>query len=208
MNFNSLPVKPLRITSRFGPRNTGIKGASTYHKGIDLGGKGSDTPIYAVKRGVISQSYWNKVRGWVVLIKHDNQYTTLYQHLKAKSPLPVGTKVQAGQQIGIMGNTSETIKCGVHLHMELRLNGTPINPEPYLLNIKGVEEDMTETELRAIIKEEINAALSGKNTETSTWAAEPWAWGKDVGITDGTRPGGFTTREQVVTMMSRIMKGR
>lgn len=208
MYFNSLPVEPLRITSKFGPRNTGIEGASTYHKGIDLGGNGVNTPIYAVRYGVVSWNYWNNTRGWVVVIQHNGEYSTLYQHLKERSPLKAGTIVYSGQQIGIMGNSSKTIKCGVHLHMELHKNGKPIDPEPYLKNIKGVEEDMNEKELRSLVKAEVLSILSGKDTEVSAWATEAWEKAKKSGVTDGSNPKGYPTREQVIVMLDRANGGK
>lgn len=206
MYFNHLPVVPLRITSRFGKRNTGIKGASTFHRGIDLGGNGSDTPIYAVRRGVVITNTWNNVRGWVVVINHGDGYETLYQHLKSQSPLQIGEYVQAGTQIGIMGNTSKTIKCAVHLHFELHYKGKPIDPESHLKDIRGVEEDMTEKELRAIIKDEINSVLTGKGSTVSQWAEKDWKEAVKDGVTDGTHPKGYTTREQVIVMINRSMR--
>lgn len=201
--FNSLPTPKLRITSRYGKRNTGIKGASTFHRGIDLGGSGADTPIFAVRRGRIAKSFWDDVRGWVVIIKHNNRYSTLYQHLKQKSPLSVGDYVEAGQTIGVMGNTSKTLKCAVHLHMELHDNGVPVNFEHWLRDIRGVEADMTETELKQIIKAEINSAFIGDGKEVSSWAKEAWDEAVKKGITDGTKPHGYPTREQVIVMLSR-----
>lgn len=208
MEFNSLPVKPLRITSKFGPRNTGIKGASTNHKGIDLGGNKNlnETPILCVAPGHVKKNYWNNVRGWVVIVQH-GEYSTLYQHLKTKSPIPIGAEVVAGQQIGIMGNSSATLTIGTHLHFELWHNGVPIDPEPFLRNIKEDElATMTEQELRTIIREEIKNALNAKDSKVSNWAKADWDKAKSTGVTDGTRPGGYTTREQVVVMLER-MKG-
>lgn len=156
IQFNSLPVIPLRITSKFGPRNTGIKGASTYHKGIDLGRNKAlaETQICAVADGVVASNYWNKYRGWVIIIQH-NGFLTLYQHLKAQSVLKVGITVKSGQQLGIMGNSSDksVLSVAVHLHMELIVGGKQVDPEPYLKNIKEDEE----VEVKPI-KIEINGA--------------------------------------------------
>lgn len=139
--FNSLPLDaPLRITSKFGKRQTGISGASTNHQGVDLGRDFSkvQTNVLAVKDGFVSGNYWNDYRGWVVTINHGNCYSTLYQHLKKQSPLPVGTKVQAGDVIGILGASCnpKKIKIAPHLHFELHYQGRVINPESFLKNIK------------------------------------------------------------------------
>lgn len=210
MRFRSLPIDgPLRITSRFGPRNTGIKGASTYHQGIDLGRDFSklQTTILAVHSGTVSANYWNKYRGWVVVIQHNGVWSTLYQHLAAKSPVGVGKTVKAGETIGIMGNSSDkaVLQVAVHLHFELRKNGTPINPESYLKNIQEEGLDMTKQELEQLIEEKINKKLSGEGQEPSNWAKKSWAQATAEGIVDGSRPKGYTTREQVAQM---ILNGR
>ena len=167
--FNSLPVEPLRITSRFGKRNTGIKGASTDHKGIDLGRDftKTETKILSVKRGVVSANYWNDYKGWVVIVSHDG-FKTLYQHLKDKSPLPVGTEVQAGDVIGIMGASSNPAKLSIatHLHFELILNGKQVDPEPFFYHLE--EEDMTKEEVLKIIKE--SQTIYQKVTDLPEWA--------------------------------------
>ena len=210
MRFRSLPIDgPLRITSRFGPRNTGIKGASTYHQGIDLGRDFSklQTTILAVHSGTISANYWNKYRGWVVVIQHNDVWSTLYQHLAEKSLRGVGQTVKAGETIGVMGNSSDkaVLQVAVHLHFELRKNGTPINPERYLKNIQKEGLDMTKQELEQLIEEKINKKLSGEGQEPSNWAKKSWAQATAEGIVDGSRPKGYTTREQVAQM---ILNGR
>lgn len=201
--FNHLPVEPLRVTSKFGPRNTGIKGASTYHKGIDLGRDFSkaETSILSVADGIIFNNYWNDYKGWVVIIDHGD-FKTLYQHLKGKSLLVKEQKVKAGQQIGLMGASTKNIKnMAMHLHMELIVNGAQIDPLPYLKNIQE-EEDMTEAEVRKIVRE----MLAGDGDTPSPWAEDAWEDAKKKGITDGTKPQGSVTREQVVTMIERAAK--
>lgn len=178
MVFNHLPVEPLRVTSKFGPRNTGIKGASTYHKGIDLGRDftKSETAILSVADGTILNNYWNDYRGWVVIIQH-NEFQTLYQHLKAKSLLLKGVKVKAGQQVGIMGNSSNKTKLDVttHLHFELIVNGIQIDPLPYLKNIK--EEIMTKDEAKKILKEKV-----GLSDATIQFIADDYRYGDELAI--------------------------
>lgn len=204
--FNSLPTPSLRITSRYGRRNTGIDGASTFHRGIDLGGSGGETPILAVRRGVVAESYWNDIRGWVLVIEHSKKYRTLYQHLRERSPLPVGAYVMAGERIGTMGNSSKRLKIATHLHMELHENGKPIDFEPWLRDIRGIEDDMTEQELKNFIDQALRTALNGTNAEASSWAASSWAAATSKGIVDGKRPQGYVTREQAVLMIERALK--
>lgn len=172
MKFEHLPYEPPRITSRYGPRKTGIKGASTDHKGIDIGadkalykGNTNGGPVRAVLPYTVAESYYNAMRGWVVLLDHGridgNRIHTLYQHLKEKG-LPKGKRGQAGQIVGIMGNTG--VGAQLHLHFELRINGTPVDPEPYL---KGVD-DMTEAEVMKLIEQ--SRKVYKKPADLPEWA--------------------------------------
>ncbi len=68
-----------RITSYFGYRNTGIRGASTNHKGIDIS-VSYGTPIYAADGGVVSFSGYKGAMGYVVIIDHQNGFKTYYEH--------------------------------------------------------------------------------------------------------------------------------
>ena len=196
--FDYMPVNPVRITSKYGKRNTGIKGASTFHKGIDLGAnrKLLQTPIFSVCSGVVVKNEFHSIRGYYVIIKHDETYSTLYQHLKEKPALRIGEHVKAGQQIGIMGNTSAKLTIATHLHFELWENGKPIDPQPYLEG-KG----MTEAEMRKLIREE----LANANQPVSAWAKKDWQVATEQGIVDGTNPKGYVTREQLVAVIMRIL---
>ncbi len=59
-----------RVTSPFGKRNTGIKGASTNHRGIDIGGVYYSSTVYAAKAGTVIISSSNSVRGQYIVISH------------------------------------------------------------------------------------------------------------------------------------------
>ncbi len=148
MQLQHLPYTPLRITSGFGPRNTGIPGASTMHLGVDIGTDKSKPytatdggPVTAVLPGTVVSNYYNNARGWVILIDHGTidgkNVKTLYQHLK-QAGSAVGTKVKPGDWIGTMGNTG--IGAQLHLHFEIRINNVPVDPEPYLIKVKEEKE--------------------------------------------------------------------
>lgn len=208
MLFNSLPVNaPLRVTSKYGKRNTGIQGASTFHKGVDLGRDFSKptTEILSVSSGSVKSNYWNDYRGWVVIVDHGEGIETLYQHLAEQSPLLVGTRVAAGQVLGAMGNSSNPskLKTATHLHFELRVNGECINPLPYLENIVPDEvESMTKAELEVLIDEKIVAALNGNGAKApSKWAKESWEGAVEKGIVDSSKPKAYATREMVVQIL-------
>ncbi len=117
------------VTSEFGPRNTGIKGASTNHKGIDIAAP-ERTPIYAAADGVVCRNTCQttyvdgkrKMTGWGYYIKifHGGGYSTLYAHMYEPSPLHIGEEVKRGQVIGYVGQTG--VASGPHCHFEVWSN--------------------------------------------------------------------------------------
>lgn len=116
------------ITSYFGYRNTGIKGASTYHEGIDIA-NGYGTPIYASDGGTVSYSGWQGGYGYLVIIDHGNGYQTYYGH-NSSLLVSVGDHVYKGQQIAKMGSTG--VSSGNHCDFRIKLYGTFLNPLNYL----------------------------------------------------------------------------
>ena len=113
----SYPAKG-RITSEFSEAN----------KGIDIAGKVGDTVQAAADGKVVYAG--NSLRGYgnLVIIKHDNTYLTAYAH-NSKLLVKEGDAVRKGQKIAEMGDTDTT---SPKLHFELRVNGRPVNPTPYL----------------------------------------------------------------------------
>ncbi len=183
MKLQHLPYTPLRITSGFGPRNTGIPGASTYHLGVDIGTDKSKPytatdggPVTAVLPGQVISNYYNQYRGWVILIDHGTidgrNVKTLYQHLKQAGSAP-GTKVKAGDQIGTMGNTG--VGAQLHLHFEVRIDNTCTDPEPYLKGVKTLEKELTVVEAITIVKDK-----AGLDDKTIDYLANDYKYGKDL----------------------------
>lgn len=122
------------LTSPFGPRDGG------FHRGIDLAGR-KGTPIYAVADGVVVAAQDEGVQGfggWIVLshIIEGREYSTVYGHMDPGGvQVKVGERVQAGQQIAVMGNSGQST--GPHLHFELwngnRLAaGSALDPLPWV----------------------------------------------------------------------------
>ena len=120
-----------RVTSPFGKRNTGIKGASTNHRGIDIGGVYYSSTVYAAKAGTVIISSSNSVRGQYIVISHGSGNTTTYQHLSSRS-VSVGTYVAQGQVVGITGTTG--VSSGPHLHFEILHRGLRYDPAEALQN--------------------------------------------------------------------------
>lgn len=118
------------ISSGYGPRNTGIPGASTNHKGIDIPAP-TGTPVVSVLDGKVIFTGYNAYRGYYIMVDHGGGVVTLYQHCKANSfKFSVGDKVKAGQTIILSGSTG--IGSGPHLHFEVLINGSNVNPKTWL----------------------------------------------------------------------------
>ena len=121
------------ITGGYGGRDAPCPGASTYHLGVDIGASwGSD--IYATKAGTVmlANEGWNYGLGYCVKIQHDDGTSTVYGHMSRVIAV-TGQRVAQGQVIGKIGSTG--VSTGPHLHYEIRIgrvNGTAVNPLPYL----------------------------------------------------------------------------
>lgn len=127
INGIKIAVKPVsgRITSRFGV-NSRIRSSS--HTGLDIAcAKG--TPIKAVNSGTVTFAGYNGSYGNLIKINHGNSIETWYAHC-TKLYASKGEKVKAGEKIAAVGSTGNST--GAHLHLEIRKNGTPLNPQKYL----------------------------------------------------------------------------
>lgn len=123
------PVSSRRITSPFGNRNTGIAGASTNHKGVDIGGVYYSSEVHAAKSGTVIVSQYSSSYGNYVVVSHGSGNTTLYAHMSSRS-VSVGQWVDQGDVLGITGSTG--ISSGPHLHFEITENGVRVDPLQYL----------------------------------------------------------------------------
>lgn len=101
---------------------------SETNKGIDIAGKVGE-PVLAASDGKVVYA-GNSLRGYgnLVIVKHDNTYLTAYAH-NSKLLVKEGDAVRKGQRIAEMGDTDTN---AIKLHFELRVNGKPVNPTPYL----------------------------------------------------------------------------
>jgi len=100
------------------------------HNGLDFDGD-YGSPIYAADSGVIVYSGWSdRGYGYLIVVDHDGGWQTFYAHLMEGTLLPCGVSVQKGQLIASMASTGNST--GPHLHFEMRLNGSPVNPWQYL----------------------------------------------------------------------------
>ena len=116
------------ISSGFGYRADPFTGGAAFHAGLDFKGP-IGAPIYAAAAGTIrfvgvQQGYGNTVE-----IDHGNGLMTRYAHMSGFRATP-GQRVEAGQVIGLIGNTGRST--GPHLHFEVRINDRAVNPRPFL----------------------------------------------------------------------------
>ncbi len=145
------------ITSGFGGRDTGISGASTNHKGIDIaGGRGRGAvniiamaggTVKEVKNGCVTGDYaCGSKWGNHIVIDHGNGISTRYAHMYSIN-VSVGQTVVKGQVLGKIGNTGNVGGSkgkptgpndtrGTHLHFEVMENGTRVNPENYVSKVE------------------------------------------------------------------------
>lgn len=122
---------PGSIRSPFGYRIHPISKKRKLHGGLDISRGGKD--IVAAAPGVVTKVTYHDSWGKYVKIKHGKmngkETETLYAHM-SKQLVNVGQKVNAGQKIGIQGETGAAT--GVHLHFEIYENGTRVDPSKYV----------------------------------------------------------------------------
>lgn len=123
-----------RITSGFGGRNDPINGGRRKHEGTDMAGR-SGQDILATGDGTVVFAGRQSGYGNMIKIRHTNGFETVYGHL-SKIGVSVGDQVSRGDHIGDMGNTGRST--GTHLHYEIRVSGTPVNPMKYLEAARNV----------------------------------------------------------------------
>jgi murein DD-endopeptidase MepM/ murein hydrolase activator NlpD len=123
------PVKTAAFTSGFGVRSDPFQARAAMHPGIDLAGA-VGTPIYATADGLVLRAGWNSGGyGNLVEIDHGRGIATRYGHMSAVL-VQAGQHITRGQQIGRMGSTGRST--GSHLHYEVRIDGRPVNPVPFM----------------------------------------------------------------------------
>jgi murein DD-endopeptidase MepM/ murein hydrolase activator NlpD len=110
------------ITSPFGPR------WGSFHPGIDIGVP-EGTPIHAAAAGTVIYCGWEEGYGNLVVIDHHNGLATAYGH-QSRIAVSCNENVSQGQVIGYSGCTGYCT--GPHVHFEIRVNGSPVDPLGYL----------------------------------------------------------------------------
>lgn len=131
--LNATPnIKPAKgwITSRFGKRVNPVTGQLARHTGIDIAAA-PGSPVYAPADGIVIFASYDESYGKLVSIDHGYGVTTRFGH-NSQVFVHVGQKVSKYDVISAVGNTGRST--GPHLHYEVRINGTPVDPGNFILD--------------------------------------------------------------------------
>ena len=122
------PMTEYKLNSGFGYRRDPFRRRGAVHTGLDFGGP-RNAPILATAPGTVTESGRAGAYGIMVVIDHGMGIETRYAHL-SRALVRVGDRVTAGKTIGVMGRTGRAT--GHHLHYEIRVDGRPLNPKPFI----------------------------------------------------------------------------
>jgi murein DD-endopeptidase MepM/ murein hydrolase activator NlpD len=117
-----------RITSGFGERIDPFNGEGAFHSGVDIS-TAYGTPVIAAGDGVIVFADYMSGYGRLTELDHGNSISTRYGHLSGFA-VSAGQAVKRGQVIGYVGSSGRVTS--PHLHYEVRIGDTPVNPYKYL----------------------------------------------------------------------------
>ena len=132
ITFTSLKYRELQETFFFSPLTGFISDRFDLkrgHYGVDIVTK-TNEPVKNIADGTVVFASWTQDSGYVLIIQHKGNLISVYKH-NAELYKKVGTFVNAGEIISIVGNSGELTN-GPHLHFELWYNGNPINPEEFV----------------------------------------------------------------------------
>ncbi len=122
------PMTEYKLNSGFGYRRDPFRRRGAIHTGLDFGGPRNAT-IHATAPGTVIEAGRAGAYGIMVVLDHGMGIETRYAHL-SRAMVRVGDKVAAGKVVGVMGRTGRAT--GPHLHYEIRVDGKPLNPKPFI----------------------------------------------------------------------------
>lgn len=130
------PLMGARISSSFGTRNHPVLKVTRHHGGVDLAAP-VGAPIRSIKNGTVVFADPHGGYGNLVVIQHKDGFTSHYGHCDTIKVRP-GQKVRGGDIIATVGATGRVT--GPHLHLEIRHEGIPIDPETLIENLASAGE--------------------------------------------------------------------
>lgn len=127
-SLSGRPIADGWMSSRYGYRTDPFSGKLAMHEGMDFAGK-EGSEVVATASGVVTHADERYGYGKMVEINHGDGFTTRYGHAK-EIKAEAGDIVKPGQVIARMGNTGRST--GPHVHYEVRKDGEPVDPQPYI----------------------------------------------------------------------------
>jgi len=119
------------VTSSFGERMDPFNGEGAFHTGVDIS-TSYGTPVIAPADGMVKSADFVNGYGRTVMLDHGHGISTLFGHLSGFA-VTSGEYVRRGEVIGYVGSSGRST--GAHLHYEVRIHDTPVNPHKYLRTI-------------------------------------------------------------------------
>src|ERR1700728_1999458 len=123
-----------RLMAGYGVRSDPFSGEGSMHTGVDISAP-MGTPVHAAADGIVLHAGWNGGYGRCVIVDHGNNYQTWYAHLSRMDVLE-GQEIRQGEVLGAVGMTGRST--GSHLHYEVRIGSTPVNPYRFLQRASNV----------------------------------------------------------------------
>jgi murein DD-endopeptidase MepM/ murein hydrolase activator NlpD len=130
-----------RILSRFGERQDPFSGEGAIHTGLDISAD-MGTPVHAAADGIVARAQYDGGYGRMVVIDHGDGMQSWYAHLGRYEVVP-GQEIRRGEVLGFSGASGRVTS--PHLHFEVRMGGSPVNPYRYLtrsLMLQQVQPDL------------------------------------------------------------------
>ena len=125
-----------RLLSRFGDREDPFSGEGAFHTGVDISAI-TGSPVHAAADGIVYHAEYAGHYGRLVIVDHGNGMRTWYAHLSRFEVIP-GQEIRRGEILGYSGATGRVTS--PHLHFEIRVGGSPVNPHPYLTRSAMLQE--------------------------------------------------------------------
>jgi murein DD-endopeptidase MepM/ murein hydrolase activator NlpD len=123
-----------RLMGGYGVRSDPFSGEGAMHTGLDISAP-TGTPVHASADGIVLHAGWNGGYGRCVIIDHGNNYQTWYAHLSRMDVIE-GEEIRKGEVLGAVGTTGRST--GAHLHYEVRIGSSPVNPYRFLATASTV----------------------------------------------------------------------